>query len=320
MLDTPAPLPGSPPAAARNRDRPDHEKLAISIVIPAYNEQGSIELTIRDTRAALDGLNGPWLGAESEIVIINDGSRDDTGPVAERGGAVVITHPHNLGYGAAIKTGILAAQHDTIVIMDADGTYPIGNLQELLDGYRKGFDMVIGARQGKHYRESFSKSLLRLILTFLVEFTTGRDVPDVNSGFRVFSKATVTPYFHNLCDTFSFTTSLTLAYMMTRRFVSYVPVPYGVREGTSKVRLLRDSLRTLEYIVLAATYYDPLKLFALLSVICIVLSFGGFGISFLFGIKGGYILGLGGLLVALMIFSTGLLASLLKQIMDKGRA
>ena len=107
---------------------------------------------------------------------------------------------------------------------------------------------------------------------------------------------------------------------MTRRFVSYVPIPYGMREGTSKVRLMRDSLRTLEYIVLAATYYDPLKLFALLSVICIILSLAGFGISFLFGIKGGYILGLGGLLVALMIFSTGLLASLLKQIMDKGRA
>ena len=217
MLDTPAPVPVSPPMAARIRDRSEREKLAISIVIPAYNEQGAVELTIRDARAALDGLNGPWL-----VLGIRKSSSSMmarvTRPARWQNAAVPLSSPIRTTWiRCRHQDRNSAAQHDTIVIMDADGTYPIGNLQELLDGYRKGFDMVIGARQGKHYRESFSKSLLRLILTFLVEFTTGRDVPDVNSGFRVFSKATVTPYFHNLCDTFSFTTSLTLAYMMTAR-------------------------------------------------------------------------------------------------------
>jgi glycosyltransferase involved in cell wall biosynthesis len=169
--------------------------------------------------------------------------------------------------------------------------------------------------------DSYSTDATAEIATALgarvVQFTTGRRVSDVNSGFRVFSKKTALQYFDHLCDTYSFTTSLTLAYMMTRRFVTYVPIAYDARAGKSKVRMFRDSLRTLEYIVLSATYYDPLKLFILFSAICVVLSFAGFAVSVSTGIRGGYLLGLGGLLVALLVFSIGLLASLLKQIMDK---
>jgi glycosyltransferase involved in cell wall biosynthesis len=285
----------------------------ISIVIPAFNEESGIKETIHDASHVLSaiGIN------DAEIIVVDDGSSDRTGTIAAVEGAKVIRHPHNLGYGAALKTGILAAQHDLIAIIDADKTYPIESLADLVKEYRNGFDMVIGARTGNHYRESFTKSLLRGILTFLVQFTAGRKVVDVNSGFRVFSKKTAQQYFDHLCDTYSFTTSLTLAYMMTGRFVTYVPIAYDARAGQSKVRMLRDSLRTLEYIVLAATYYNPLKLFVLFSAICVVLSFAGFGLSVTTGIRGGYLLGLGGLLVALLVFSIGLLASLLKQIMDK---
>jgi glycosyltransferase involved in cell wall biosynthesis len=285
----------------------------ISIVIPALNEEGSIATTLQEFSAVLSAMRQDG----AEIIVVDDGSSDRTASIASEHGAKVIRHPHNLGYGGALKSGIRAARHDVIVIADADRTYPVDKLPALMEQYRQGFDMVIGARTGAHYRESITKSALRWILTFLVQFTTGRKVIDVNSGFRVFSKATVMPYFVHLCDTFSFTTSLTLAYMMTGRFVGYVPIPYDAREGTSKVRVFRDSLRTLEYIILSATYFDPMKLFALFSAICVVLSFAGFGISFLLGIRGGYLLGLGGLLVALMIFSIGLLASLLKQIMDR---
>jgi hypothetical protein len=107
---------------------------------------------------------------------------------------------------------------------------------------------------------------LRQILTLLVEFTTGRKVPDVNSGLRVFHRSTVMTYFGQLCETFSFTTSLTIAYMMTGRFVKYVPIEYGVRGGRTKVRLLRDSLRTMQYIIQAIAYYNPIKLFLLLAI------------------------------------------------------
>ena len=123
--------------------------------------------------------------------------------------------------------------------------------------------MVVGARTGKYYRESIMKSLLRIILKFLVEFTAGRSIPDINSGLRVFSKKTITNYLQHLCNTFSFTTSLTLAYMMTGKFVEYIPIEYGKRMGVSKVRLFRESLRTLQYITQSIIYYNPLKLFIL---------------------------------------------------------
>jgi polyisoprenyl-phosphate glycosyltransferase len=156
----------------------------ISIVVPAFNEEGGIEQTIRDASRILSEMGT----TDSEIVVVDDGSHDRTAAVAETGGAKVVRHPHNLGYGAALKTGIIAAQNDVIAIIDADNTYPIWRLPDLIQEYRKGFDMVVGARTGNHYKSSIAKSALRGVLTFLVQFTTGRKVSDVNSGFRVFSK------------------------------------------------------------------------------------------------------------------------------------
>src|SRR5258706_14014960 len=149
-----------------------------------------------------------------EIIVIDDGSQDATSERAKSAGAQVISHPHNLGYGASLKTGIQAAQYDTIVITDADGTYPNDQIPLLIREFEKGFDMVVGARSGQNYFESIVKAPLRLLLKLLVEYTAGRKVPDVNSGFRVFSKQKITPYFNHLSSSFSFTTSLTLAYMM----------------------------------------------------------------------------------------------------------
>src|SRR5204863_6573813 len=134
-----------------------------------------------------------------------DGSTDDTGAVASGAGAQVVRHPHNLGYGRSLKDGIMAAKHDTIIITDADGTYPVERAPDLFKIYQSGFDMVVGARQGKYYDESLGKKLLRIILKNLTEFTTGREIPDINSGLRVFSRQDVVPYFQYLCETFSFT-------------------------------------------------------------------------------------------------------------------
>jgi hypothetical protein len=107
-----------------------------------------------------------------------------------------------------------------------------------------GFHMVIGARTGEHYRESMIKDPLRALLKFIVEFTASRRIPDVNSGLRVFSRAVAMQYFPRLSDNFSFTTSLTLAYMMNSRFVDYQEIDYYKRVGRSKVHLFRDSIRT----------------------------------------------------------------------------
>ncbi len=282
----------------------------ITVVIPAKNEEKTVVETISQVRGALEGV-------EHEIIVVDDGSQDATAECARTATARVISHPHNLGYGGALKTGIRAANHDTIIITDADGTYPNEQIPLLLKEYEKGFDMVVGARTGQHYRESIVKSPLRMILKLLVEYTTGSKVPDVNSGLRIFSRQKTLPYFNHLCNTFSFTTSLTLAYMMNSLFVSYVPISYHMRTGTTKVRLWRDSLRTLQYIIEAIIYYNPIKIFLLMSGFIIVGSILNLGLAIFTKLTIFYFLGVGGILMSILVFCLGLVAVLLQKIMTK---
>ena len=285
----------------------------LSIVIPIYNEETAIKTTIQEIRTVLDqaSIHG------YEIIAVNDGSTDHTAEMLAKCSVIVINHPHNIGYGRSLKDGICMAKNDTIIITDADLTYPFDEVPALLREFGQGYDMVVGARQGAHYQESSLKSPLRRILKFLVEFTAGRKVDDVNSGLRVFKKSVTLPFLPNLCETFSFTTSLTLAYMMNGKYVKYMPIRYEKREGQSKVKLFRDSLKTLQYILQAINYYNPLKLFILFFFICLLFSTLGFIGSILFGLKSAFLLGIGGLLIALLIISMGLVADLLKQIMNK---
>ena len=285
----------------------------VSVVIPAFNEAAAIKSTVVRARAALAALSG----IDGDIVVVDDGSADDTGALAAAEGARVIHHPHNIGYGRSLKDGISAAAHDVVVIVDADGTYPIEDLARLLRSLQDGHDMVVGARSGERYHRGALKNPLRRILTFLVQFTTGRRVPDVNSGFRAFSRKTAMGYFGQLCDTFSFTTSLTLAYMMTGRFVAYVPIDYGEREGVTKVRLFRDTLRTLQYIVQAILYYNPIKIFLLLALSAMAVTAVAVVLSQIVGGSTALVLATAGALMTITVFGLGLLADLLRQIMAK---
>lgn len=286
----------------------------ISVVIPAYNEEAVIGKTIDEIKTIMKKNK---LLKGSEIIVVNDGSSDNTKDIALKKNVVILSNPSNMGYGYSLKKGIMAAKNEIIVTIDADGTYPFSNIIEMLDKKKEGFDLVVGARTGKYYRESIHKSILRKLLKRLVEYVTGRKIKDINSGFRVFDKSTVIKYFPRLCDTFSFSTSQTLAYMMNSLFVCYVDINYNKRCGKSKVRLFRDSIKSLRYILEACIYYNPLKIFSLFSILCILLSIIGFIFSHFLNIHAGYILGIGGLLLSILIFSLGLLAVLLKQIMDK---
>ena len=281
----------------------------ISVVIPAYNEEGAIAETVAQVGRILTdaGFQG------FEIIVVDDGSADRTAEIAASAGARVISKPQNIGYGHSLKVGIAAASHDMVVITDADGTYPIDQIPALVERYRQGFDMVVGARTGEHYHESRLKSPLRTILTWLVEFACGRSVPDVNSGLRVFSRDTIMPFFTHLCDTFSFTTSITMAYILRRKYVEYIPVPYHKRIGATKVRLFRDSLRTTQYIVQAIVFYNPLKLFLLLSMILALGAVLALGAS-LVGLAGGAMLAGQALIGAVVVFGLGLVAEMLRQI------
>ncbi len=282
----------------------------ISLILPAYNEGASLQTTVEQARGSLQDV-------EHEIIVVDDGSTDQTCEVAEQLGVRLVRHVANMGYGAALKSGIRAAVNDTIVIVDADGTYPLEEIPHLLAEYNKGYNMVVGARTGAFFRESVVKYPMRLILKFLVEFTTGKSVPDVNSGFRVFSKQAILPYFEHLSNSFSFTTSLTLGYVMTYKFVSYVPIPYGKRTGTTRVRLLRDSLRTLQFIVQAILYYNPLKMFILMCAGIGLVSLLILVAAAIFHLLPALYVGVAGVLVAIAVFCLGLLAELLRQIMVK---
>lgn len=285
----------------------------LSVVIPAYNEEPAIPQTVRRAKAVLEeaGLT-PY-----EIIIVDDASTDDTAAKAEAEGARVVRHVQNFGYGRSLKDGIDAARFPAVAISDADGTYPLEALPALFELHRKGFDMAVGQRTGEHFRESAVKAPLRRFLRFLVEFAAGQSIPDINSGLRVFSRDTIREYFPHLCNTFSFTTSATLAYMMTGRSVTYLPIDYHKRIGKTKVRLLKDSLRTLHYIVQSILYYDPIKIFLLLSGFAGSIAVISLLIGLVLQIQSGFMLAVGAILVSILVFSMGLLADLLTQIMRK---
>lgn len=286
----------------------------ISIIIPAYNEEKSIKQTIDNIKKVLKDNK---LDKGSEIIIVNDGSSDNTLNILKKCDVVVINNPTNMGYGYSIKRGIMAAKNNTIVIIDADLTYPFDMLPQMLKVKNEGYDLVVGARKGKNYRQNILKNILRKILKVFVQFVTNKDIKDINSGFRIFDKSLIIKYMPRLCNTFSFTTSQTLAYLMNNHFVTYVDIDYSKRIGKTKVKLFRDSLICIKYILEAGVYYNPLKIFLLLSSICIIFSLIGFIFSHYFNIHAGYILGIGGLLLSIAVFAIGLIAVILKEIMDK---
>lgn len=287
-------------------------ELSISILLPAYNEAGIILNTISKIKDICQKNHI----VHYELIVINDGSTDDTLEKLQQTDTVLIHHPHNIGYGQSLKDGIRAAKHDVIVILDADGTYPTDYIPILLKEYQNGFDMVVGARTGKHYKGSFIKTPLRRILRFIVEFSAERKIPDINSGLRVFSKQKVLPMLSRLCNTFSFTTSMTLGFMLSGFFVKYIDIPYYQRHGKTKVKLLKDSLRTLQYILQAINYYNPIKLFLLFMGFCLFSSFFFFVLGIFSHWKTLISFGIGTALLGLIVLCFGLLADLLKQIMD----
>ncbi len=227
-----------------------------TVIVPALNEAQGIA-------SVIDRLL--MLVPMPEIIVVDDGSTDETGDIAKTKGVKVLTHPISGGYGRSIKDGMAMAMNDVIVITDADGTYAIERIPDMLRELERGQEMVVGARQGKHYRGAFLKMPARIVFKWLVEFTTGRRIPDINSGLRTFRKSQLQPYLDDLCNGFSFTTTITLVYCLTGKFVSYIPIDYTERIGHSKVRIIRDSMRTLQYIIEVISVYNPLKLFILIS-------------------------------------------------------
>jgi glycosyltransferase involved in cell wall biosynthesis len=229
----------------------------VSVVIPAFNERGAIEATIADVRAALAKAKASF--PQSEILVVDDGSSDDTAELAEAAGARVIRQPQNRGYGAALKAGFAAARHDTVVITDADGTYPASAIPEMLE-YADDYEMVIGARVGENVAIPLVRRPAKWLLGRLASYLAGQRIPDLNSGLRVIDRGLEKRFEHLLPSGFSFTTTITLAALCNDRLVHYHPIEYYPRIGESKIRATH-AFDFLLLVLRTVVYFNPLKVF-----------------------------------------------------------
>lgn len=229
----------------------------VSVVIPAFNERGAIEATIADVRSALAKAKASF--PQSEILVVDDGSSDDTAELAEAAGARVIRQPQNRGYGAALKAGFAAARHDTVVITDADGTYPASAIPEMLE-YADDYEMVIGARVGENVAIPLVRRPAKWLLGRLASYLAGQRIPDLNSGLRVIDRGLEKRFEHLLPSGFSFTTTITLAALCNDRLVHYHPIEYYPRIGESKIRATH-AFDFLLLVLRTVVYFNPLKVF-----------------------------------------------------------
>lgn len=272
----------------------------ISVLIPAYNEAGAIVSTIQQVREVFDKLEILY-----EIIVIDDGSSDNTAEQAESVGVMVLQHPTNGGYGRSLKTALKSAQYEWCAIVDADATYPIASFPDLLQ-YIPQFDMVVGARTGENYRGSVGKNIGRQLLGLFVSYVIGQHIPDVNSGMRIFRRDFALAHSSRISSGFSFTTTLTLAVFLESNFVKYVPIDYYKRHGSTKVRIGLDSLRTMQLIVQSIIFYNPLKLFLLICIGTLLLGIFAFMISVIIQRPfEGFVLFIVSIFVAIVVGSIG---------------
>ena len=241
----------------------------ISVIIPAFNEEKAIGRTIKEIIKTMKQNN---IYEGSEIIVVNDCSNDNTKNEAIKKSVILIDNVKNMGYGYSLKRGIEIAKNETIVIIDADLSYPFSYVIQMLEEKKKGYDLVVGARTWENYKEPILKRILRKILKRFVEYICGEKIKDVNSGLRIFDKTTVIKYFPRLCNTFSFTTTQTLAYILNNLSVCYIDIPYNKREGKTKVKLLKDSFISMKYILKTGLFYNPFKTYTLLSVFFIIIA------------------------------------------------
>ena len=239
----------------------------VSVVIPAYNEAAAIGPTLVQIEAVLREA-----GLPAEIIVVDDGSRDGTAAeVAKYPGARLVQHAYNRGYGAALKTGIRQARYDVIAITDADGTYPIKMLPRLISEIGP-YDMVVGARTGSEVHIPLRRRPAKYALNQLANYLSGVEIPDLNSGMRVFKREQALEFFRLLPAGFSFTTTLTLAMLTNDYNVVYIPVDYYRRTGQSKIHPIKDTINFFSLVVRMILSFRPLRVFVPLAAVFMILS------------------------------------------------
>jgi glycosyltransferase involved in cell wall biosynthesis len=248
----------------------------VSIILPAFNEAGAIG----DVLKGIFEIAAQRARTEVfEIVVVDDGSTDGTADVAEAAGARVIRHPYNIGNGAAVKAGMRAAGGEIFVMMDADGQHRPEEIPMLLDALEH-HALVVGART-RDGQANLWRRWANRIYNLFASYVTGRNIPDLTSGFRVMRAGVARRFLYLLPNTFSYPTTTTLACFKTGLPVAYVPIQARRRTGKSKIRLVRDGARFFLIILKIATFFSPFRVFFPLSLLSFLAGSGWYLYTFL---------------------------------------
>jgi len=234
----------------------------ISILVPCYNEQGAIAATVEAVHAAMRDTGD----FAYEVIVIDDGSTDQSAEMINASQCRLIRLPVNRGYGAALKTGARQATHDLLAIIDADGTYPADRLVDMARELGEA-EMIVGARVGVGVEVPLARRPAKWTLTALAKYLTDTPIPDLNSGLRVVRRDLWRCYERYLPDGFSLTTTITLAALTNGHEVKYKPIEYRRRVGRSKIRPIRDTIEFVKLILRTVLYFDPMKIFVPLSLL-----------------------------------------------------
>jgi glycosyltransferase involved in cell wall biosynthesis len=230
----------------------DQKSAALSIIIPAKNESVAIGDVVRTARSEYPG---------AEIIVVDDGSTDDTASTAEKAGADVIRHPESLGNGASVKSGARAAQGEILVFLDGDGQHDPRDIGKLLTKLDQGFDMAVGARDSSSHA-SFARLFANATYNMLASRLSGRKIHDLTSGFRAARANLFKKFLYLLPNGFSYPTTITMAFLRSGYPICYEPIKVTRRNGNSShIRPVHDGIRFFAIIFKIATLYAPLKIF-----------------------------------------------------------
>ena len=241
--------------------------MKISIVLPAKNESAAIGQTLAQIQQ---------LQLAHEIIVVNDGSTDQTKQVAETAGAKVVTHPYSKGNGAAIKTGARTATSEIIIFMDADGQHDPQDIPRLLEKIEQGYDLVVGARQ-KGSQASVGRGIANRLYNNLATYMTEQKVEDLTSGFRAVRADKFREFLYLLPNGFSYPTTSTMAFFRAGYSVTYVPIHAAKRIGKSHIHPLKDGVRFFLIIFKIATLFSPLKMFLPIAILLFMIGTGWYG-------------------------------------------
>lgn len=230
---------------------------SISIILPAKNEAQNIERLLKELKASFSDV---------EILVINDGSSDETAEIASKAGARVISHPYSQGNGASIKTGARNAKGDILIFMDADGQHDPGDIPALLSKLDDGYDMVVGARRPSSHASWFRR-FANAFYNKLASMMTGYRIEDLTSGFRAVKANKFRRFLYLLPNGFSYPTTSTMAFFRSGFPVAYVPIHAGKRQGKSHIRMLKDGTRFFIIILKIGALFSPMRLFLPISIL-----------------------------------------------------